>query len=161
MRGRSIRGKAAVVGLAGAALVAASAAGAAITEAQQVPRPRGTPVPRAGARPAAVPTPTQMPCETPAQYRDRVTQTLKPGITHDIATETRGKAINVGGKRVQLPPDAYVEGEVLSVTCVIKDRCPETPFYNIRRGEGKTRAERAAVRKGWFRPIEPLAHFGR
>ena len=49
--------------------------------------------------------------------------------------ETAGKLIVIAGKDVQLPPDAYVYRFVHSVACVVGRTCPETPIYEIKRGD--------------------------
>lgn len=47
--------------------------------------------------------------------------------------ETAGSVVTLGGRSVQLPPDAYVTGEVTHNNC-LPGPCPETPALIIRRG---------------------------
>jgi hypothetical protein len=48
---------------------------------------------------------------------------------------TRGAVINIAGRTVQLPPDAYIEENMAFVQCVEGLPCPEAPYYRLRRGE--------------------------
>jgi hypothetical protein len=48
---------------------------------------------------------------------------------------TCGAEIAVGGWKVQLPPDAYIEHLIISVNCVVGQPCPEAPYYSLRRGK--------------------------
>jgi hypothetical protein len=40
----------------------------------------------------------------------------------------------LAGRAVRLPPDAYVEHFTVSVHCVVGRPCPQTPIYELRRG---------------------------
>lgn len=42
---------------------------------------------------------------------------------------TLGSVIEVAGKKIQLPPDVYVEGYIVIAECVEGLPCPETPYY--------------------------------
>lgn len=48
--------------------------------------------------------------------------------------ETAGKLLNIAGKDVQLPPDAYVLALITDSLCIEGSPCPETPSYVIKRG---------------------------
>lgn len=135
MRGLGRRWLVAAAGGAALAAAASVQVGHPVGQAQGLPPPKGTPAP---VRPAAFPKPAEprRPGETEEQYRQRALREANPGgRTYNLAAETRGKAIDVGGRKVQLPPDAYVEGLVTNVLCVPERACPETPFYNIRQGK--------------------------
>ncbi len=118
--------------------LAVGATGAAITAAQQSSQ-REEQVSSADIRPLqATPLPARAPGETFEQYRQRVPQAAASGgRPYNIAQETRGVAIIVAGKTVQLPPDAYVEAIVTGVTCGSARSCAETPGYVIGRGHSR------------------------
>ena len=123
-----------VAAVAGLAAVLGTAAGVTVIQAQStgVQRAIQTHVSSAGAPSRATAIPT-LPGETREQYRQRLLQ-QGGGRIYDIRDETRGKRITLGGKSVQLPPDAYVDGIVTDSLCAgIRTDC-EVPFYNIRRG---------------------------
>lgn len=127
----------------GAALAVMLVLGGTAVQAQLVPPPRGTPVPPPRPRAApAVPPPLAEPA-TPQQRERWLLE--RGGTIGDIAAETRGATIVLGGRNVQLPPDSYVDGVVTHVTCGPVRPCPETPFYNIVRGRSRINVE---VRSG-------------
>jgi hypothetical protein len=45
---------------------------------------------------------------------------------------TRGSTITIAGRRITLPPDAWVESYIVAGTCA--GPCPELPLYQIKRG---------------------------
>ena len=123
--------------IAGLTLPLVAATGSAAAIRAQAPPPvtvRQTHIGEMGRPPPGPPTavPT-LAGETPEQYRQRLLRE-GGGKVYDIREETRGKPVTLGGKTVQLPPDAYVDGMVTHVLCGGSPEACETPFYNIRRG---------------------------
>ena len=139
MNGMSRRYHLAVAALG---LYVATGVGVATTVAQQMPpRASGTPPAPSKAppiiqpdkQPVLPPTPTRIPGETEAQYRDRLLNAH--GRRYDPAQETRGKPITIAGRRVQLPPDAYVDTIIMSVfACPAGQSCMEPPILQLARG---------------------------
>jgi hypothetical protein len=50
-------------------------------------------------------------------------------------------SILIGGRTVQLPPDAYVSAYEPFVQCVAGQGCPDPPIYELRRGASSVRLE--------------------
>lgn len=73
--------------------------------------------------------------ESDTDYARRVAQAKRVNVQGvDMRDATRGKAIIVAGRKVQLPPDAYVEWLVGDVACAPGSAdCPVPPLYTIRR----------------------------
>lgn len=53
-----------------------------------------------------------------------------------VADATRGKPITIAGRRVQLPPDAYIAGTTDFLHCV-GNNCPDIPSILIQRGNSR------------------------
>lgn len=43
--------------------------------------------------------------------------------------ETMGSVIQVADRKIQLPPDVFVESLIVDVLCIAGETCPETPYY--------------------------------
>lgn len=126
--GRSRRTAIALV-VGGAALVGLAVSGLATVRALQPTLP---PVPTVVPRSAA-------PAD-PAEERRRAVEALQDPrnrVVEVSGPSTRGSAIQVAGRVVQLPPDAYVETYTISATCLPGKPCPQAPLYTIRRGQSK------------------------
>lgn len=52
----------------------------------------------------------------------------------DLVERSRGQEMRIGGRAVQLPPDAYVARFVPDVICLSGLACPEPPLLEIHRG---------------------------
>lgn len=92
--------------------------------------------PRLPTRPVAVPplppTPVYDPSATsqlPAAPNTRGYEVALSGPA------TKGSTIFIAGRKVQLPPDAYVESWIVSGFC--EGPCPELPLYVLKRGNSK------------------------
>lgn len=78
------------------------------------------------------------PDTTPEPPKDVVipkpTGELRTVIIAATGPETKGALIEIAGKQIQLPSDAYIAYDLFDVVCVIGgDPCPETPLYIIAR----------------------------
>lgn len=87
-----------------------------------------------GASPQIKPTP--MPPNFSTPVGTRITEPIR-GSGRTVKTsgpETRGTAIQVRGKQIRLPADAWVEDYYATMLCEAGHRCPETPLLVLRRG---------------------------
>ena len=96
--------------------------------------PSGLPDPLASRTPPPIgtPWPTMTPQEM-EQALERNRQMLASGVSSS-GPHTAGSRITIGGKAIQLPPDAYVEGYVDSIFPLEGRSNPLTPIVGIRRG---------------------------
>lgn len=122
-----------VVLLSGGFLILVSS----ITLAQGVPPPPSS-VPAGPATPIAHPTPLPQPRSVAEALQQRAQQLQDLAATGQSVSvsgpSTRGSVIQIQGKSVQLPPDAYVSRYITSGLCAATRSCPELPMYELRRG---------------------------
>ncbi len=126
-----------LVGLVGLArALVSSGMGDAVVVAQREPGSAVSPSSIAGpGGPPAGATPARASAETDAQYRQRAAAALKPGGTvFGFPQETRGRPVEIAGRMVQLPADAYVDGVITNALCAPGAELCETPALVIRRG---------------------------
>lgn len=72
-----------------------------------------------------------------AELRTTIEKGELPGKIVDASgPSTRGAEITVGGNKIKLPPDAFIEGVIVDIMC-IEDPCPETPVLVLQRGNSK------------------------
>jgi len=55
---------------------------------------------------------------------------------------TYGKTIVIADKTLQLPQDAYIEGNTVIVECRVESKCPASPVYVLARGGSSIRIDR-------------------
>lgn len=79
------------------------------------------------------------PDTTPEPPKDIIVPTptgeLRVTIFEATGESTKGALIEIAGKKIQLPPDAYIAHDIIDVVCVLgsSDPCPETPYYVLAR----------------------------
>lgn len=108
----------AVVGIVALALILVS--GVSVAGTPPTTRPNSTPVP---------PTPDW---EEERKALEAIKRRITP-MPIKISEVTRGSVIHPGGREVQLPDDAYIEGLAV-VDCPVGVPCPDSPLLGIRRG---------------------------
>lgn len=106
----------------------------------QTPVPRRTP-------PPVPPPPAGGKAPSPPSAQQIIAQpTVQQLLRESAAQGTPGRPalsfgaggrITIAGKQVQLPPDARVKQVITRVWCVAEEPCPETPAYEIVRGESR------------------------
>lgn len=76
----------------------------------------------------------QLPKESKQEYKARL---LKEGKIRKLSgPETAGTEIEVGGRKVKLPTDAFVAEYVIGIDCAVAP-CPEVPAYILKRGNSQ------------------------
>ncbi|RIK33018.1 MAG: hypothetical protein DCC55_35765 [Chloroflexi bacterium] len=92
-----------------------------------------------GAADTLIPPPPDTTPEVPdfAEIPPPDPEEMKVTFIETTGEATKGSKIVIADTWIQLPPDAYIAKDIMTVTCVIGNPCPETPLYVIARGESK------------------------
>lgn len=75
--------------------------------------------------------------EEEEQLKQRILQRSQVISIKASGPETKGSVFYAGNKKVQLPPDAYIEHYISFGSWVADYPCPEFPEYVIRRGNSR------------------------
>jgi len=80
------------------------------------------------------------PREEPTEEEDRLIRATfekesTGTVTYASGEETAGSTITIAGQEIRLPEDAYVESEIIFISCIEGSPCPPTPYYVLQRGD--------------------------
>lgn len=81
------------------------------------------------------PPPPDTTPEPPKEAIPVPTLEQKTNIVEASGPSTKGALITIANREIQLPPDAYIAHDIITVVCVVGGSpCPETPLYVLARG---------------------------
>jgi hypothetical protein len=106
------------------------AAAALIAGAPGDPQPPDTAPPVV---PASAPLRELSP-EVDAQIRATAEASSEGKRIQVTGTETAGSAIQIAGRTIQLPDDAWVKNRLIHILCMEGQECPPTPYFVLVRG---------------------------